>query len=243
MVAVGDYRRLNLVTTVDKYPIPNVQDFTTHLHGCRVFSKLDLKKGYYQVKVANGNICKTVVIAPFGLWEFLRMLSGLRNAGQTFQWLMDQVLAGLDYVFVYLDAILIASPDERTHQQHLRLVLEWLQEAGLVLIAEKCLSGVSAVEFLGHHHSRGGGTPATEGGSHRQVPATTGDQGHAAVPGNDKFLQAVHSRYPQAALGCAMPQAKGASGLYSSDRSRFSGCQGQPVCSQPAGASGSHGGG
>jgi hypothetical protein len=63
----GDYRRLNLVTTVDKYPIPNVQDFTARLHGCRVFSKLDLKKGYYQVKVADGDICKTAVITPFGL--------------------------------------------------------------------------------------------------------------------------------------------------------------------------------
>ncbi len=92
---------------MDKYPIPNVQDFTAHLHGCRVFSKLDLKKGYYQVKVADGDVCKTTVITPFGLWEFLRMPFGLRNAGQTFQRLMDQVLAGLDFVFVYLDDILI----------------------------------------------------------------------------------------------------------------------------------------
>jgi hypothetical protein len=82
---------------------------------------------------------------------------GLRNAGQTFQRLMDQVLAGLDFVFVYLDDILIASPDERTYQQHLRAVLEWLQEAGLVLNPEKCLFGVSAVEFLGHHITAEGG--------------------------------------------------------------------------------------
>jgi hypothetical protein len=70
---------------VDKFPIPDVQDFTARLHGCRVFSKLDLKKGYYQVKVADGDICKTAIIIPFGLWEFLRMPFGLRNAGQTFQ--------------------------------------------------------------------------------------------------------------------------------------------------------------
>ncbi len=81
---------------MDKYPIPNVQDFTTRLHGCRVFSKLDLKKGYYQVKVDDDDICKTAVITPFGLWEFLRMPFRLRNAGQTFQRLMYQVLA-LDY--------------------------------------------------------------------------------------------------------------------------------------------------
>ncbi len=144
---------------MDKYPIPNVQDFTTRLHGCRVFSKLDLKKGYYQVKFEDNDICKTAVITPFGLWEFLRMSFGLRNAGQTFQQLMYQVLAGLEYVFVYLDDILIASPDEQTHQQHLRAVLERLQEAGRVLNAEKFLFGVSAVEFLGHHITAEGAEP------------------------------------------------------------------------------------
>ncbi len=144
---------------MDKYPIPNIQDFTTRLHGCRVFSKLDLKKGYYQVKVEDDEICKTAVITPFGLWEFLRMPFGLRNAGQTFQRLMYQVLAGLDYVFVYLEDILIASPDEQTHQQHLWAVLERLQEMGRVLNAEKCLFGVSAVEFLGHHITAEGAKP------------------------------------------------------------------------------------
>ncbi len=120
---------------MDKYPIPNVQDFTARL----VFSKLDLKKGYYQVKVTDGDVCKTVVITPFGLWEFLRMPFGLWNAGQNFQRLIDQVLVGLDYVFVFLDNMLIASPDKRTHQQHLQAVLERLQEAGLEFNAEKCL--------------------------------------------------------------------------------------------------------
>jgi hypothetical protein len=140
--------------------MPNVQDFTTRPHGCRVFSKLDLKKGYYQVKVDDDDdICKTVVITPFWLWEFLRMPFGLRNAGQTFQRLMYQVLAGLDYVFVYLDNILIASPDKQPHHQHLRAVLERLKEAGRVLNAEKCLFGVSAVEFLGHHIKAEGAEP------------------------------------------------------------------------------------
>jgi hypothetical protein len=72
---------------------------------------------------------------------------------------MDQFLSGLDYVFVYLDDILIASPDERTHQQHLQAVLERHQEAGLVLIAEKCLFGVSALEFLGPHITAEGAEP------------------------------------------------------------------------------------
>jgi hypothetical protein len=72
---------------------------------------------------------------------------------------MYQVLAGLDYVFVYLDDILIASPDEQPHHQHLQAVLERLQEAGWVLNAEQCLFGVSAVEFSGHHITAEGAEP------------------------------------------------------------------------------------
>jgi hypothetical protein len=116
---------------------------------------------------------------------------GLRNAGQTFQRLMDQVLAGLDYVFIYLDNILIASLDELTHQQHLQVVLERLQEEGQVLNAEKCLFG-----RRWSHHSGGGGTPATEGSSHRRVPVASGRQGHAAVAGGS-------SREPPASSGCS----------------------------------------
>jgi hypothetical protein len=198
----GNYRRLNLVTTVDKYPIPNVQDFTARLHGCWVFSKLDLKKGYYQVKVADGDVCKTAVITLFGLWEFLRMPFGLRNAGQTFQRLMDQVLASLGFVFVYLDDILIASPDERTHQQHLRAVLERLQEAGLVLNAEKCLFGVSAVEFLGHHITAEGAEPLQQ-----KVAAIADFQRPQDAKGMQRFLGMInfYRRFIQGAAGILRP--------------------------------------
>jgi hypothetical protein len=93
---------------------------------------------------------KTAVITPFGLWEFLRMPFGLKNAGQSFQRLMDRQMAGLDFVFVYLDDILIASPDQQTHLQHLCLVLERLREGGLLLNMDKCQFGAASLEFLGH---------------------------------------------------------------------------------------------
>jgi hypothetical protein len=108
----GDYRRLNVQTTPDRYTCPNIADLTARLAGCRVFTKLDLKKGYHQVPVHQDDICKTAIITPFGLFEYVRMPFGLRNAGQTFQRLMDKVLQGLDFVFIYLDDVLIASPDE-----------------------------------------------------------------------------------------------------------------------------------
>jgi hypothetical protein len=107
----GDYRQLNLATVADRYPVPNMQDLSGRLHGCTIFSKLDLHKGYYQIPMRAADIPKTAIITPFGLWEFTRMPFGLKIAGQTFQRLMDKVGAGLDFVFIYLDDILVASKD------------------------------------------------------------------------------------------------------------------------------------
>jgi hypothetical protein len=112
----SDYRWLNLVTTPDSYPLPNIQDLSASLHGCSIFSKLNLRKEYNQVPVQEGDIHKMAVITPFGLWEFLRMLFGLRNAGQSFQRFMDEVLAGLDFTFCYLDDILIGSTSPEEHR-------------------------------------------------------------------------------------------------------------------------------
>ena len=98
-----------------------------------MFSKLDLRKGYHQVPVKPKHVHKPAICTPFGLFEFIRMPFGLRNAGQTFQRLMDEILCGLPFVFVYLDDMLIAS---RTHDQH-----------GLVLNGEKCVLGASTVDY------------------------------------------------------------------------------------------------
>ena len=80
----GDYRRLNTTTVPDRYPLPNIADFSSRVSGSTIFSKLDLQKGYYQVPVAQEDIEKTAIITPFGMFEFLVMPFGLRNAGNTF---------------------------------------------------------------------------------------------------------------------------------------------------------------
>ncbi len=139
----GDYRRLNLATKPNTYPLPNIQDLSARLHGCRIFSKLDLRKGYYQISVWEEDIHKT-------LWEFRRMPFGLRNAGQSFQRVMDQVFNGLDCSFVYLDDILVGSASPEEHLRHLRAVLQRLRKFGLVLDLEKCQFGRASVDFLGH---------------------------------------------------------------------------------------------
>jgi hypothetical protein len=154
-----DYRRLNLATTPDSYPLPNIQDLSSRLHGCSIFSKLDLRKGYYQIPVQEKDIHKTAVITPFGLWEFQWMPFGLRNADQSFQRFMDEVLSGLDFAFCYLDDILIGSSSTEEHLQHLHLVLQRLQEYGLVLNMEKCELARQEIDFLGHHITADGASP------------------------------------------------------------------------------------
>jgi hypothetical protein len=86
----GGYRRLNLVTTPDKYPLPNMQDLSNGLHGCTNFSNIDLVKGYYQIPVVNKDILNTAIKTPFGLFEYLFTPFGLSNAAQTFQRMMDR---------------------------------------------------------------------------------------------------------------------------------------------------------
>lgn len=160
--ACGDYRRLNLVTTPDRYPVPNIQDFTINLHGCTVFSKIDLTRAYHQIPVYEPDIPKTAIITPFGLFEYTRMPFGLRNAGQTFQRFIDQVLKGLPFVFKYIDDIQIASKNHTDHLNHLKIIFERFREHGLRINVSKCEFGKSEINFLGFTINNKGIKPTDE---------------------------------------------------------------------------------
>ena len=129
----GSYRCLNNVTRPDRYPLPNIHDFTNNLRGCKFFSKLYLVKGYNQVPMSEADNCKTAIVTQFGLFQFLYMLFGLKNAAQTFQRLMDRIFRGLPFVFIYLEDVLVASRTRKLHIEHLRVVLELLVQNRLVL--------------------------------------------------------------------------------------------------------------
>ena len=158
----GDYRRLNERTVGDAYPIPHLHDLATDLYGCQVFSKIDLIKGYHQVPVRAEDVPKTAIAMPFGLFEFLRMPFGLKNAAQTFQRLMDNVTGQLPGVFAYIDDVLVASPSAAQHERDLRHLFDALKRFGLVVNSSKCVFGASELQFLGHHVSARGIRPLPE---------------------------------------------------------------------------------
>ena len=183
----GDFRRLNLISEADCYPLPNMADITSSLAGATVFSKLDLKKGYHQIPVHPSDVKKTAIITPFGLFEFLWMPFRLKNAGMTFQHFMDRVLGGLPFVLIYLDDILVASTDTRSHTGHLRIVLELLRRNGLVLNRTKCQFFRSEVKFLGLRVNAGGIAPLPE-----QISAVADFPQPATVKELQAFLGAVY---------------------------------------------------
>lgn len=156
---VGDYRRLNLVTKPDNYPLPHIQHFTRYLHDSKVFSCLDLVRAYHSIPMAKEDQAKTAITTPCGLYEYTHMSFGLKNAAQSFQRFMDSLLRGMDYAFSYLDDVLIFSKSEEEHTRHLSAVLDRMKQYGLHINLNKCRFFVTELDFLGHHVTSKGVSP------------------------------------------------------------------------------------
>ncbi|QRW26338.1 Retrotransposable element Tf2 protein [Rhizoctonia solani] len=148
---VVDYRCLNNQTKKNVYPLPRPDNLMAQLRGAKVFTKLDLRWGYNNIRVKEGDEWKTAFRTKYGLYKSLVMTFGLTNAPASFQHFMNNLFKDLlnVCVIIYLDDILIYSKDDASHTQHVHKVLRWLMENQLFCKASKCTFHITSVEYLG----------------------------------------------------------------------------------------------
>ncbi|KAL0556882.1 hypothetical protein IC582_005399 [Cucumis melo] len=153
-----DYRELNKVTVKNRYPLPRIDDLFDQLQGATVFSKIDLRSGYHQLRIKDEDVPKTAFRSRYGHYEFIVMSFRLTNAPAVFMDLMNRVFREfLDtFVIVFIDDILIYSKTEAEHEKHLRMVLQTLRDNKLYAKFSKCEFWLKQVSFLGHVVSKAG---------------------------------------------------------------------------------------
>ena len=147
-----DYRQLNRVTIRNQYPLPRIDELFDQLQGSRVYSKIDLRLGYHQLRVQESDVPKTAFRTCYGHYEFLVMPFGLTNAPAAFMDFMNRVFQPyLDrFVIVFIDDILVYSGSSKEHSEHLRIVLQTLRERQLYAKLSKFQFWLDRVAFLGH---------------------------------------------------------------------------------------------
>ena len=146
-----DYRQLNKVTVKNKYPLPRIDDLFDQMRGAKVFSKIDLRYGYHQVRTKDEDIHKTAFRTRYGHYEFVVVPFGLKNAPATFMCLMNNVFSKyLDkFVLVFLDDTLVCYKNEEEHEEHLRMTLQVLREHKLYEKLSKCDFYRDRIQYLG----------------------------------------------------------------------------------------------
>lgn len=156
-----DYRKLNRITVKDGYPLPHVDDLIDSVGGSSWFSTLDAANGFWQIPMAEDSVSKTGFTTKYGTFVFLTMPFGLTSAPATFQRVMTTILQDYigDFVYVFIDDIIIFSKTQQDHANHLRLVFEACMKYNLRLKKKKCYFCRQEVEYLGHTISINGILP------------------------------------------------------------------------------------
>ena len=146
----GDYRQVNKGTIPDRYPVPNIQNLLYRLGGASIFSKVDLVKAYHQIPMDDNSIAMTAITTPFGLFEYLYMPFGLRNAAATFQRFIDHIFEGMPSAIAYVDDIIVFSKTPEDHIKDLNELLTRPRNFGVITNPAKSQFGVPELHFLGH---------------------------------------------------------------------------------------------
>ena len=162
---VVDYRGLNTVMAGDGYPIPSVSNVLDALSGGKKFAKLDLTSGYWQVLVNPDHVHKTAFATDLGLYEFLRMPYGLKTALQTFQCILNSVLADFFYqwLIIYIDDVIVWGNTVHQALSCYELVFECAAKFGIQFKPSKCVFFSQDLEILGHRVTPLGWFPTSKG--------------------------------------------------------------------------------
>jgi hypothetical protein len=184
-----DYESLNEVTIKNKYPLPRIEDQFDQLRGANVFSKIDLRSGYHQLRIRPLDIPKITFITKYGLYEFMVMSFGLTNAPAYFMYMMNSVF--IDYldqfVVVFIDDILVYSQNEQEHEEHLRKVLQRLRDCQQVRVMDKRSS------ILGSYYKpRWTSCGSKEGSSNSGLESTERCPRNQEFHQNGRLLPAFH---------------------------------------------------
>ena len=159
-----DYRQLNNVTERDCYPLPRIEDTLNRLNGNRLFTKMDLRSGYHQIRIHPDDKDRTTFTTYNGLFRFNVMPQGLKNSPSNFQRIMYELLVQTrwEYCLVYIDDILIFSQSFQEHMHHLNEILLVLAKAKLQVNPHKCSFAKSSIDYLGHTVNANGVAPLEE---------------------------------------------------------------------------------
>jgi hypothetical protein len=146
------YRPLNTVTIKNKYPIPHIDILFDQLAEAQVFSKIDLRSGYHQIKIRTEDIPKMAFSMTYDFYDYLVMSFGLTNALAHLMYLMNSIfMEELDkFIIVFIDDILVYSKSMEEHEEHLRVILQQLRDHQLYVKFSKCEFWINEVSFLGH---------------------------------------------------------------------------------------------
>ena len=150
-----DFRKVNQVTVTDSFPLPRLDDLIDSVGNAKFVTKIDLQKGYYQVLLTPKASEISAFVTPDGLYKYLRMPFGMKNAPGTFQRIINFVIRDLNGIFAYLDDLIIVSETWSEHIEKLHNLFSRLSEAGLTINLKKCVFGGATVTYLGHEVGQG----------------------------------------------------------------------------------------